>query len=77
LKTFVSSIVNIGVCLTAIPVRCRPSQLLINKETPYRRALRDPQGKLEPIIGGVIAIPEELETVILSDKAYAMGFLKC
>ncbi|KAG4095738.1 hypothetical protein H8356DRAFT_1361441 [Neocallimastix lanati (nom. inval.)] len=37
---------------------------------PYRSALRDPQGKAEPTI-------EELETIILSDKAYAMGFLKC
>jgi len=35
------------------------------------------KGKAEPTTGGVLAIPEELETVILSDKAYAMGFLKC
>ncbi|KAG4102633.1 hypothetical protein H8356DRAFT_1420911 [Neocallimastix lanati (nom. inval.)] len=47
------------------------------KETPCRSTLRDPQGKAEPTIGGVLAIPEELETVILSDKAYAIGFLKC
>jgi len=26
-------------------------------------------GKAEPTIGGVLAIPEELDTVILSDKA--------
>jgi len=44
---------------------------------PYRSTLRDPQGKAEPTIGSVLAIPEELEIVILSDKAYAMGFLKC
>ncbi|KAG4085675.1 hypothetical protein H8356DRAFT_1739406 [Neocallimastix lanati (nom. inval.)] len=45
--------------------------------TPHkqRSILRDPQGKEEPAIGSVLAIPEELETVILSDKAYAMGFL--
>ncbi|KAG4094232.1 hypothetical protein H8356DRAFT_1695124 [Neocallimastix lanati (nom. inval.)] len=66
-----------GVCLTAIPVRSRCSQLPISKETPYRSTLRDPQGKVEPTIGGFLAIPEELEAVILSDKAYAMGFLKC
>jgi len=35
------------------------------------------KGKAEPTIGGVLAIPEELDTVILPDKAYAMGFLKC
>ncbi|KAG4092218.1 hypothetical protein H8356DRAFT_951326, partial [Neocallimastix lanati (nom. inval.)] len=63
--------------LTAIPVQRRCSQLHINKETPYRSPLRDPQGKAEPIIGGVLTIPEELETVILSDKAYTIGFLKC
>ncbi|KAL6591197.1 hypothetical protein U3516DRAFT_769480 [Neocallimastix sp. 'constans'] len=44
--------------------------------TPYRSTLRNPQRKAEPTIGGVLTIPEELETVILSDKAYAMGFLK-
>ncbi|KAG4093421.1 hypothetical protein H8356DRAFT_1354304 [Neocallimastix lanati (nom. inval.)] len=45
-------------------------------ESPYRSTLRDPQGKAEPTIGAVLAIPEELETVILSDKTYAMEFLK-
>ncbi|KAG4098265.1 hypothetical protein H8356DRAFT_939138, partial [Neocallimastix lanati (nom. inval.)] len=62
--------------LTAIPVRCQRSQLPISKETPSRSTLPDPKGKAEPTIGGVLAIPVELETVILSDKAYAMGFLK-
>ncbi|KAL6628695.1 hypothetical protein U3516DRAFT_739447 [Neocallimastix sp. 'constans'] len=52
-------------------------KVVVCKETPYRSTLRDPQGKAEPAIGSVLAIPEELETVILSDKAYAMGFLKC
>ncbi|KAG4108691.1 hypothetical protein H8356DRAFT_918484, partial [Neocallimastix lanati (nom. inval.)] len=51
--------------------------LPLSKETPYRSTLRDPQGKADPAIGGVLAIPKELDTVILSDKAYAMGFLKC
>ncbi|KAG4086070.1 hypothetical protein H8356DRAFT_963244, partial [Neocallimastix lanati (nom. inval.)] len=55
--------------LTAIPVRRRPSQLPISKETPYRSTLRDPQRKAEPAIGDVLAIQEELETVILSDKS--------
>ncbi|KAL6631533.1 hypothetical protein U3516DRAFT_737674 [Neocallimastix sp. 'constans'] len=59
--------VNMGVCLTAIPLRPKKFQ--------YRSTLCDPQGKAEPTIGGLFAIPEELETVILSDKAYAMGFL--
>ncbi|KAG4084414.1 hypothetical protein H8356DRAFT_966384 [Neocallimastix lanati (nom. inval.)] len=58
------------VCLTVIPVRRRRSQLPISKETPYKSTLQDPQGKAEPTIGGVHAIPEELETVILSDKAF-------
>ncbi|KAG4104585.1 hypothetical protein H8356DRAFT_926707, partial [Neocallimastix lanati (nom. inval.)] len=49
--------------LTAIPVRRRRSQLSISKETPYRSTLRDPRGKAEPTIGGVLAIPEELDTV--------------
>ncbi|KAG4103587.1 hypothetical protein H8356DRAFT_1362831 [Neocallimastix lanati (nom. inval.)] len=53
---------NMGICLTAIA---------------NRSTLSDPQGKLEPTIGHVLAIPEELGTVILSDKAYAMGILKC
>ena len=53
--------VNMGVCLTAIQIR---SQLPISKETPYRSTVRDPQGKAEPTIGGLLAIPEELETVI-------------
>jgi len=44
-----------------------------NIEAPYAIL----KGKAEPAIGGVLAIPEELETVILSDKTYAMGFLKC
>jgi len=43
----------------------------------YRSTLRDPHGKVEPPIGHFLAIPEELNTVILSDKAYAIGFLKC
>ena len=64
-----------GVYLIVIPVRRRRSQLPISKETPYRSTLRDPQGKAEPTIGGVLAIPEELETVSLSDKAYVMGIL--
>ncbi|KAG4104977.1 hypothetical protein H8356DRAFT_926052 [Neocallimastix lanati (nom. inval.)] len=42
-----------------------------------RSTLRDTQGKAEPTTGGVLVIPDELETVILSDKAYVMGFLKC
>ncbi|KAL6621112.1 hypothetical protein U3516DRAFT_746190 [Neocallimastix sp. 'constans'] len=50
-----------GVCLTAIP----------------KHSIRDPQGKAEPTIGDVLAIPEELETIILSDKAYTMGFFMC
>ncbi|KAL6605735.1 hypothetical protein U3516DRAFT_757163 [Neocallimastix sp. 'constans'] len=50
-------------------VRCQRSQLPISKETPSRSTLPDPKGKAEPTI-------VELETVILSDKAYAMGFLK-
>ncbi|KAG4085561.1 hypothetical protein H8356DRAFT_1739913, partial [Neocallimastix lanati (nom. inval.)] len=66
----------IGVCLTAKPVCLRSSQFPISKETSYRSTLCDPQGKAEPTIGGLLAIPEELETVILSDKAYAI-FLKC
>ncbi|KAG4107658.1 hypothetical protein H8356DRAFT_1417029 [Neocallimastix lanati (nom. inval.)] len=33
------------------------------------------KGKAEPTIGGILAIPEELVTEILLDKAYAMGFL--
>ena len=61
--------------LTAI--RRRRSQLPISIESPYRSTLRDPQGKAELTIGAVLAIPEELETVILSDKTYAMEFLKC
>ncbi|KAG4104571.1 hypothetical protein H8356DRAFT_927043 [Neocallimastix lanati (nom. inval.)] len=44
-----------GVCLTVIPVRHRCSQLPIIKETPYRSILRDPQGKVEPTIGGILA----------------------
>ncbi|KAL6617664.1 hypothetical protein U3516DRAFT_748316 [Neocallimastix sp. 'constans'] len=64
-----------GVCLTVIPVRHRSSHLPISKETPYRSTLRDSQEKVEPTIGGVLAIPEELETVILSDKAYPMEFV--
>ena len=28
-------------------------------------------------LGHLLAIPEELDTAILSDKAYAMGLLKC
>ncbi|KAG4095275.1 hypothetical protein H8356DRAFT_945425, partial [Neocallimastix lanati (nom. inval.)] len=43
--------------LTAIPVRRRRSQLPIRKETPYRSTLRDPRGKAEPTIGGVLPIP--------------------
>ncbi|KAG4088787.1 hypothetical protein H8356DRAFT_1085130 [Neocallimastix lanati (nom. inval.)] len=39
------------------------SQLPISKETPYRSTLRDPRGKAEPTIDGVLAIPEELDTV--------------
>ena len=69
--------VNMGVCLTVIQVRHRSSHLPISKETPYRSTLRDSQEKVEPTIGGVLAIPEELETVILSDKAYPMGFVMC
>ncbi|KAG4106831.1 hypothetical protein H8356DRAFT_1340553 [Neocallimastix lanati (nom. inval.)] len=53
--------INMGVCLTAIP---------------YRNTLRDSQGKVELTIGHLLAIPEELETVIISDKAYEMGILK-
>ncbi|KAG4091139.1 hypothetical protein H8356DRAFT_1052115, partial [Neocallimastix lanati (nom. inval.)] len=53
---------------TAIPVRRRRSQLPRSKEIPYRSTLRDPQGKAESAIGGVLAISEELETVILSDR---------
>ncbi|KAG4100779.1 hypothetical protein H8356DRAFT_933999, partial [Neocallimastix lanati (nom. inval.)] len=49
--------------LTAIPVRRRRSQLPISKETLYRSTLRDARGKAEPTIGGVLAIPEELDTV--------------
>ncbi|KAG4085487.1 hypothetical protein H8356DRAFT_964431, partial [Neocallimastix lanati (nom. inval.)] len=51
--------------------------LPISNETSYRSTLCNPQGKTEPTIGGVLAIPVELETVILSDKAYVIGFLKC
>ncbi|KAG4095847.1 hypothetical protein H8356DRAFT_1426837 [Neocallimastix lanati (nom. inval.)] len=60
-----------------IDTKCDRNNTINFKETPYRSTLRDPQGKAEPAIGNVLAIPEELETVILSDKAYAMGFLKC
>ncbi|KAG4100830.1 hypothetical protein H8356DRAFT_1360178 [Neocallimastix lanati (nom. inval.)] len=35
------------------------------------------KGKVESTIGGILAIPKELNTVILSGNAYAMGFLKC
>ncbi|KAL6589696.1 hypothetical protein U3516DRAFT_771858 [Neocallimastix sp. 'constans'] len=35
------------------------------------------KGKQRTTIDGFLAILEELETVILSDKAYAMGFLMC
>ncbi|KAG4087886.1 hypothetical protein H8356DRAFT_1341399 [Neocallimastix lanati (nom. inval.)] len=59
---------NMSICLTAIPVRCRRSQSPISKETPVY--IREPQGKAEPTI-------QELETVILSGKAYTMGLLKC
>ncbi|KAG4100161.1 hypothetical protein H8356DRAFT_1346062 [Neocallimastix lanati (nom. inval.)] len=45
--------------------------------TASTSTLRDPQGKAEPTIGGFLAILEELETVVLSDKAYAMELLKC
>ncbi|KAL6632853.1 hypothetical protein U3516DRAFT_734910 [Neocallimastix sp. 'constans'] len=59
-----------SVCLTAIPVR-QAKKLYI--EALYAIF----KGKSEPTIGGLIAIPEELESVIFSDKAYAMRFLKC
>ncbi|KAG4102651.1 hypothetical protein H8356DRAFT_1378628 [Neocallimastix lanati (nom. inval.)] len=49
--------------MTSKKVRRRRSQLPISKETPYRSTLRDPRGKAEPTIGGVLAIPEELDTV--------------
>ncbi|KAG4096188.1 hypothetical protein H8356DRAFT_1356953 [Neocallimastix lanati (nom. inval.)] len=52
--------INIGGCLTAIL---------------YRSTLRYPQGKAELPIGHLLAIPEELETVILSDKAYVMNLI--
>ncbi|KAG4104204.1 hypothetical protein H8356DRAFT_1351232 [Neocallimastix lanati (nom. inval.)] len=72
------------VCLTTIPVRRRHSQrescispscispgcISTIKKLQYRSSLCDPQGKAELTI-------EELETAILSDKAYAMGSLKC
>ncbi|KAL6612569.1 hypothetical protein U3516DRAFT_751934 [Neocallimastix sp. 'constans'] len=60
--------VNMGLLLTAIPVR--------PKKLQYRSTLRDPHWKAEPLISHLLVIPEELDTVILSDKAYAMGFLK-
>ncbi|KAG4098557.1 hypothetical protein H8356DRAFT_1327425 [Neocallimastix lanati (nom. inval.)] len=60
--------VNMGLLLTAIPVR--------PKKLQYRSILRDPHWKAEPLIRHLLVIPEELDTVILSDKAYAMGFLK-
>ncbi|KAG4086725.1 hypothetical protein H8356DRAFT_1059547, partial [Neocallimastix lanati (nom. inval.)] len=56
-----------GFCLNAISVR-RSSQLSISKETPYRNTLRDPLVKAESTKGGLLAIPEELETVILSSS---------
>ncbi|KAG4107151.1 hypothetical protein H8356DRAFT_1417404 [Neocallimastix lanati (nom. inval.)] len=59
---------NMGVCLTAIPVRA--------KKLHYRSTLRDPQRKTEPTIGHLLAIPVELEIVILSEKAYALEILK-
>ncbi|KAG4099825.1 hypothetical protein H8356DRAFT_936266, partial [Neocallimastix lanati (nom. inval.)] len=62
--------------LIAIPVRRRRSQLPIRKETPYRSTLRDPQGKAEPTIGGVLAIPEELETVNPLKQGLHNGILK-
>ncbi|KAG4083433.1 hypothetical protein H8356DRAFT_968015 [Neocallimastix lanati (nom. inval.)] len=54
-----------GVCLIAILVRRQRSQLPISKETLYRSTLCDPQGKAEPTIGDVLAIPEELEIYII------------
>ncbi|KAG4102990.1 hypothetical protein H8356DRAFT_1359259 [Neocallimastix lanati (nom. inval.)] len=44
--------INISVCLIVIL---------------YRSTLLDPQRKTEPTIGHLLAIPEELETVILFD----------
>jgi len=51
---------NMGVWLTAIPVRRRRSQLPISKETLYTtRSSRESRAT----IGGVLAIPEELDTI--------------
>ncbi|KAG4086771.1 hypothetical protein H8356DRAFT_1359880 [Neocallimastix lanati (nom. inval.)] len=52
--------INMGVCLTAIPI-------LQLKKLQYRSTLCHPQGKAEPIIGAGNCNPY---------KAYAMGFLK-
>ncbi|KAL6607316.1 hypothetical protein U3516DRAFT_756681 [Neocallimastix sp. 'constans'] len=38
------------------------------KETPYRSTLRDPRGKAEPTIGGVLTIPEEQDTISQRQK---------
>ncbi|KAG4099491.1 hypothetical protein H8356DRAFT_1337283 [Neocallimastix lanati (nom. inval.)] len=50
-----SPYVNMGVYLTAILVRLKKLQ--------YRSTLLHPQGKAEPTIGGLLAIPEELDVL--------------
>jgi len=42
----------------------------------YRSTLRDPQLKAEPTIGGVLAIPEELETVNSLRQGLRNGIIK-
>ncbi|KAG4097698.1 hypothetical protein H8356DRAFT_940445 [Neocallimastix lanati (nom. inval.)] len=58
-----------GVFLIVIPVQVDARNPPISKKLQCRSTLCDPQGKAEPTIGHPLAIPEELETVILSDKA--------
>ncbi|KAG4089663.1 hypothetical protein H8356DRAFT_25974 [Neocallimastix lanati (nom. inval.)] len=40
------------------------------KKHPYKSTLCHPQRKTEPNTSHLLAIPEELETIILSDKDY-------
>jgi len=60
-------------------VRRRRSPLPLHKQRNSRKkhSTRSSKGKAEPTTGGVLAIPEELETVILSEQGIRhMGFIK-
>ncbi|KAL6602493.1 hypothetical protein U3516DRAFT_759752 [Neocallimastix sp. 'constans'] len=60
-----------GICLTVIPITVSTLTIPHKQRNSNIEALYSIlKGKAEPTT-------EELETVILSDKAYAMGFLKC